>query len=854
MTRAARGAALGRLLAAVVLVLLAVLVVTRTASEWSGLVRIPVGARTDLLLDVEHVELADGFGPYSTLTAFNDYELANPDRDEVCVLFPRRGRLLWEVEGGGHLRTGITRLVHGGAADDSPTRLSVTVRHEGGEHRSSALVPPAPALPGAGPGLHEGPASSLVVALPPGRLTLELATESPDPVPDGSLVGLLSPRIERDPTLVRLRDWPMEHVETTDLIARAARSDERVRLGTRRLVSREGADGPRAVEDAPAAPLEVPSVEPVGAFEGRPKARPAVALTGPSRLALTLDLPDGAALVGSLARDARLPDAEGALRVLVDGVTVHERRVGSATWAPLRVPLGEHAGPGRRLVVELEPDPFAPRPVVHAEPDLAAGVMVGAEYRLRALRVGLGELRIERPVRVARRLVSDERPTVILVQVETLRADVLAPYGGREDVTPRLAALADRLVVFERAMAPSPWTLPSTASVLTGVLPVAHGVDEYSRPLLPGALPTLAERARADGVTTSAFVANDLLQAPAGYARGVSDWAMLPYANARQVLGLAIPWFQRHASVQSLMFLHLFDPHGPYNAPGEDRVRFVEEELRALDPSGLVSSVHQDQLRGVAIPPDDPRVRALHQRYLGEVRYLDRQLGELVDAIDASGQAERTVLLVTADHGEEFMEHGLYGHSYHPYDETLHVPLFAYAPGGQLGEPRRVPGVVSTAGVHALVLDLLGVPYDEDAVEPAPTRGRDLRFAYSETRKGIVPAELGGDRLRRTIVSVRTDTHRLVRRLPVEGEPPVAETELYDLTRDPDAQRPLDPDDPAAAAVRERLAGLLEQSVRRQQERRAAAPGQGNDAALLGRLRALGYVGGDEPPGEPRDG
>ncbi|HEX5009023.1 MAG TPA: sulfatase, partial [Planctomycetota bacterium] len=615
-----------------------------------------------------------------------------------------------------------------------------------------------------------------------------------------------------------------------------------------------------AAEAAPRTDVLLPAWEATGAFTGPAHdARQAVALTGLAALEMVVDIPPGAALRGALALDSRLPaDSHVTFAVRVDGERLTELDVPDTAWGAFEVPLDGHAGAGRRLELRVEDASVPGGQVVEAlEPDYPRRHNVGALYEPAVSRVGVADPRLVTTSRVPRRIATSERPSVLLIQVETLRADALAPwvgvdgqdFGAPPDLAPNLAKLAARAVVWKRNMAPSSWTVPSTASLLTGLPPCAHGATSNQRFGLPGDVATLAERAEQAGVATGAVVASDLLSAAAGYARGFQSFAHVPYANARQVNTLAQAFLQDHAGQQFLLFLHEFDPHSPYAAPEPWRDRYVPEALRDRTVASAEANILAGLERGYGgagpLPaPDDPDVQFLRGRYLGEIAWWDEQLGHLLDALARLKLDDSTLIVITADHGEEFMEHGLYGHGSDLYEETLHVPLLVVPPPGwRVALPVGArEEVVGSASLHASILEWLGVPYDPGEVRP-PLR-EPTGWAYSTTSKGVVLVQ-GADPLSRKLDSMRTDGLRAIVSWPVPGDTVGPQHLAFDLRADPAQHAPL-ADGAADGAFR-----LLLQAETWCDEHRAAAAPEGLDSAQLDALRQLGYLGGKGAPSEP---
>ena len=588
----------------------------------------PTDERRDLYLDAAHVVLVSGFEDRTRLQTWADVSADpardpdNPDRDAIALLAPRAGALRWALgsDRPGRLLLGVARLAIGPAADDAPCTLTVT----GGGATASATLPAAAAQPGDPAGrLREGPAASLELPLPQGAASIEIALQG-----GAGYAVLLSPHVVMAPRPLRVEELRVDAPQVLRLLPRVAASDARRPFALRRCdpgvdFDAEPARAQTAAEAAPREQVTLPEVEPVAAFTGPVRdARTALAFTGLASVELAVDIPAGASLRGALALDARLPQGSGAtLAVNVDGATVATQPVDSFAWREFEVRLGAFAGTGRKLQLVVTQAVVPTGVVPLEEPDYARGRNVLALYEASAARVGLADPRLEVARQVPGHAASAQQPSVLLLQVETLRADALVPWAGTDgvsfgapaDVAPNLAALAQRATVWRRGFAPAPWTVPSTISLLTGLPPSAHGATTNDRVAVPGDVATLAEKAAAAGVATGAVIASDLLSESAGYARGFASFAHVPYANARQVDDLAEAFLVDHAQQQFLLFLHEFDPHSPYAAPEPFRDRYVPPALRGQ----TVAAVEQRLLgklraglAGTAPAPgtDDPDV------------------------------------------------------------------------------------------------------------------------------------------------------------------------------------------------------------------------------------------------------
>lgn len=394
------------------------------------------------------------------------------------------------------------------------------------------------------------------------------------------------------------------------------------------------------------------------------------------------------------------------------------------------------------------------------------------------------------------------RPNVLLVTIDTLRADRLGSYGARFDATPSLDRLAARGARFATAIAHAPLTAPSHASILTGLLPPHHGVRENGSFVLPAGLPTLAERFAAGGYRTAAFVSGFPLDHRFGLARGFvhyddqlphgSDPRRAPYVErAAEATTEAARRFVRGAAGPWCVWLHYFDPHAPYEAPAPIAARF----------------------------PGHP--------YEAEIASVDESLGRLLDEIETASPA-RTLVLVTADHGEGLGDHGEATHGVFLYDSTLRVPLLIAGPGVAAG--RVAETVARGVDVLPTLLDLAGLPpltvSDGRSLRPAlEGRAMDDAPAYSESL--FASLNLGWAPLH----SWRTRALKLIAApLP----------ELFDVASDPDEERDLAAARPGdVAALQRPLDALLSAPAP------DAASTQGREVAE--RLRALGYLAGGAP-------
>jgi arylsulfatase A-like enzyme len=336
------------------------------------------------------------------------------------------------------------------------------------------------------------------------------------------------------------------------------------------------------------------------------------------------------------------------------------------------------------------------------------------------------------------------RPDVVLVTLDTTRADHLGCYGYSRNVTPELDRFALEAVLYRAAWSTASWTLPAHASILTGKHPSSHGahVNSASGDLsLANAVPdqrfadlkvnrlgeqavTLAELLDAAGYETAAIVGGPWL-APVfgllqGYALADAEVSTLAGRAADQLTDRAIAWIRGVPRERPLhLLLNYFEPHWPYEPPpGYDDLPGAQSPIE-------VSAAEVND--GATL--DEAQRRAYLARYDGEIRFMDHHFGRLVDALREAGRFDGALIVVTADHGESFGEHGLMSHGPWLYEEILRVPLLIHFPGGR-GAGTAVDAPVSLVDLLPLIAEAIGVPVPP-GVEGVPPGRRELVLAES---------------------------------------------------------------------------------------------------------------------------
>ncbi len=379
-----------------------------------------------------------------------------------------------------------------------------------------------------------------------------------------------------------------------------------------------------------------------------------------------------------------------------------------------------------------------------------------------------------------------DRPHLLLISVDTLRSDHLGCYGYERDTSPRLDALAARGTVFADVVSTSSWTLPSHASMLTGLYPAFHGLQDDGVTLAED-VPTLAERLRDAGYATVATVAHVYVSSQFGLERGFDRFAdeLIRGGTRNPVASEVVDRFLEQLDELGddrpvFGFVHFFDPHWDYTAPGAFRHAFTDP-----DYAGSVDGTYRSLLEFVSgrRAPTDADRRQMVGYYDGEIAYWDDQLGRLLDALDERGMLANTVVAVTSDHGEEFLDHGELGHGRTLFVEQLGVPLVVAGHPALDGGGRRA-GLVSPLDVAPTFLELAGAPTDG-------LHGRSL-LAPPDPDRAVVAESI---RLGNPLRALRRGDHKVVRR-PDEGD-----VTYFDVARDPREQAPLDADPTGGALL-----------------------------------------------------
>jgi len=437
-----------------------------------------------------------------------------------------------------------------------------------------------------------------------------------------------------------------------------------------------------------------------------------------------------------------------------------------------------------------------------------------------------------------RALPPSSGPNLVLIVIDTLRADALSSYGAEPGTTPHMDGLAERGVRFDQAYSAAPWTWPSTASILTGLQPPEHGVLGRKAYRLADEWLTLAEALLEAGLYTSGFSANPLIAANRNFAQGFLEFRSYRWRRSRTFLAHLQANLAEHADERFFLYVHWTDPHAPYDPNPEARRRFVGKT-----PEGYVDQISRELVRryfdGDAAVQERMAevVEHEYELYRGEVSTVDTSLGILLEALAIHGVLDNTIVAVTSDHGEEFLDHGQVGHGKQLYAESMRVPLIVAGPGVANGA--LVSEAVENRHLAGSLLALMGVE------RRANLAGPDLFSAEQRAAQGAcffhTSPGFWVDResvLREEVedlMGLRTRDYLYM--WSPAGEAGVDREWLFDLARDPDAQAPLQGADGTTQGLREQLDTWWRES-------RAASVGNlSGDEAMIEELRALGYLG-----------
>lgn len=449
-----------------------------------------------------------------------------------------------------------------------------------------------------------------------------------------------------------------------------------------------------------------------------------------------------------------------------------------------------------------------------------------------------------------------EHPNVLVILIDALRADHLGAYGYDRETSPELDAFAREAVVFEQAISQSTFTKASIASLFTGRAPYEHGVYWGDRRAAGGGLTsdaladretTLAEALRTRGYLTAAWVQNSHLAPRMGFAQGFVDYRD-QQGDAESIDRRFLSWLASPARLERLfVYLHYIDLHDPYRPEEPWETMFggpgAEAAYEGIDLDEWGAWLEGVRTGGIEVSQE--RVEAFRALYDGQIRFLDGRVGGVFEALRERGLYDDSVIVVTSDHGDAFMEHGFVSHSAAPYDELARVPLMIRLPGGREGG-RRVATQVRLIDVAPTLLDLAGAPRPGrmSGCSLVPLiEGRPEEWAAERPECAIAPIEIAEVEDGPPTLGLRAGRFKYI--VGPAGE------ELYDLEADPGERHDLlaaapgpsnSPEGDPPGRERELAAFRALAAEIAELRSRASAGSVALDAKTVRDLKALGYI------------
>lgn len=500
--------------------------------------------------------------------------------------------------------------------------------------------------------------------------------------------------------------------------------------------------------------------------------RTAVRTALPSRIEAPLVIPDASELqIGfalsvapfmvqspELAEPTRLriqfqPDGAGSASTLLERDLDLRENPGDRRWFDERIDLSSLAGQSGRLVFEAE----AREP----SDNLKYADVLWSEARVHAAR--------------------SAGPNLLFITIDCLRADHLGSYGYTRDVSPRLDGLSIQGIRFANAFAGAPMTLPSIPQIFTSRLFPSRDHPTLVSPLHEGGLSTAA-------IVNNAWIPLWFSQGRHAEPPGTFDRMISGELDARTITDKALAWLDEHPRQRFALYLHYLDAHTPYRPPPDLVARYADPDYDGPIGDTFSDSVGADE--GRYDEADRKRIIAL---YDASIRMIDDQIGRVLDSLRENERLDETLIVISADHGEEFWDHGRFFHGQSLYDELLHIPLIVRLPkGAQAGTVIERP--VSALDIAPSILEWLDLPL------PGGFAGASLQRVIEDPDEEGNPVLATATQAQfPTRYAIRTRERKLIESLDT------GDRQIFDLSDDPGERRPLDPDDAASEALADRL-------------------------------------------------
>jgi arylsulfatase A-like enzyme len=568
---------------------------------------------------------------------------------------------------------------------------------------------------------------------------------------------------------------------------------------------------------------------------------PALVQMAPSVARYVLRLPAGAELrfTPRLHAAARAAGASAALRVTLESRAGEEKELWSRVVdgragrdedeVSLRLPggagdivrLGLHvgAGPGARFAWAVWTAPRVLGQGAAASNPLDPPPLSGEDQgRAQELRRSL------------------QGANVLLIVLDAARARSFGAYGHSRPTTPEVDRIAGEGVVFERAYTPAVYTLGAMSSLWTSQYPDRHHAEVSYADRLPADKLTLAEALSAKGVHTAGFIANPMAGRAFGFERGFGEfeevYARFPDLGSRGEAFRRVlrDWFRQNASRRFFAYVHFREPHFPYDPGPPFDTRFGPDAPLTREQrrdKTWYTDVNQGRVR-----PSADQIAHLGRLYDGNLAYADHEVGRLRQSLEQAGLWDKTVVIVTADHGEQLYEHGYISHSAQVYEESTHVPLIVRFPGSAGQRGKRMSAQVDLLDIAPTVLDVLG----------AAGPGRAEREFQGRSLLPVLAGAPGKDAVvsrtvwERPVYGLRDGRFKYIHDTRTGAEL------LFDLDQDPGESHPLQSAEPLRAAYYRQM--LHDWMARLRRPRQAGGSGQGGglSKATCAELGALGYL------------
>lgn len=453
--------------------------------------------------------------------------------------------------------------------------------------------------------------------------------------------------------------------------------------------------------------------------------------------------------------------------------------------------------------------------------------------------VGFGSLRVALPFTEERQLSGPDAPNVILIVVDTLRADRLSCHGHHRTTSPTLDRLAAEGLFCERAYSSSSWTIPGTASVLTGLSAPAHGLGVAESNYLPDQVETLPRLFATRGFTCAAFATNPLIDGSRNFDQGFEEFSGESWTPTPLMQDKVFDWIDGVGEDRFFLYLHPTDPHSPYQATPEALARQGVETPDDLTGAKLRATANA-WYAGDGTKELVERENAYYSDvYDAEVDVIDTFVADVLASLEKAGLADKTIIALTADHGEEFLDHGLVGHFNQLYPESIHVPMIVWGPGVPAGEVLSFP--VENRHVAQTLLELADIQPSEP-IGVSLIAGKQVLSAepvFAVAAKGReADFEAGTSRDLGPMVTVIHEGWQLIRISEPGGG---VKVELYNVKKDPNCTSDLASERPGRVKTLSKL--IDDWFTEESQDRPELVP---TSPQTLELMRGIGYLGDED--------